>query len=95
MVSVHTRIGNRDLPGGLVVKTSPSNAGGMASVSGWGPKIPHATWTHTHTHTHTHTIGKIFADSDQMSHKPLSNKLLVTPCSYMYNVLFVLERCYI
>ena len=66
MVSVHTHIGNRDLPGGVVVKTSPSNVGGMDSVSGWGPKIPHATWPHTHTHTHT--IGKIFAHSDQMSH---------------------------
>ena len=30
-----------DFPGGLVVKTSPSNAGGMGSMPGRGAKIPH------------------------------------------------------
>ena len=36
----HTGI---DFPGDLVVKTSPSNAGGMGSISGQGAKIPHAS----------------------------------------------------
>ena len=31
-----------DFPGGPVVKTSPSNAGGVGSISGWGAKVPHA-----------------------------------------------------
>ena len=31
-----------DFPGGPVVKTSPSNAGGAGSIPGWGAKIPHA-----------------------------------------------------
>ena len=31
-----------DFPGGPVVKTSPSNAGGVGSIPGWGAKIPHA-----------------------------------------------------
>ena len=31
-----------DLPGGLVVETLPSNAGGEGSIRGWGAKIPHA-----------------------------------------------------
>ena len=31
------------LPGGPVVKTSPSNAEAMGSMSGWAAKIPHAT----------------------------------------------------
>ena len=31
-------------PGGLVVKTSPSNAGGAGSIPGQGVKIPHASW---------------------------------------------------
>ena len=30
-------------PGGLVVKISPSNAGGVGSIPGWGAKIPHAS----------------------------------------------------
>ena len=29
------------LPGGLVVKTSPSNTGDVGSIPGWGAKIPH------------------------------------------------------
>ena len=33
----------RDFPGGPVVKTSPSNAGGAGSIPGWGAKIPHAS----------------------------------------------------
>ena len=34
----------RDFPGGPVVKISPSNAGGVGSIPGWGAKIPHASW---------------------------------------------------
>ena len=30
-----------DFPGGLVVKTLPSNAGGEGSITGQGVKIPH------------------------------------------------------
>ena len=33
----------RDFPGGPVVKTSPSNAGGAGSIPGWGAKIPYAS----------------------------------------------------
>ena len=33
----------RDFPGGPVVKTLPSNAGGMGSIPGRGAKIPHAS----------------------------------------------------
>ena len=33
-----------DFPGGPVVKTLPSNAGGEGSIPGWGAKIPHASW---------------------------------------------------
>ena len=32
-----------DFPGGPVVKTLPSNAGGMDLIPGWGAKIPHAS----------------------------------------------------
>ena len=33
----------RDFPGGPVVKTSPSNAGGAVSIPGPGAKIPHGS----------------------------------------------------
>ena len=32
------------LPGGSVVKTSPSSSGGVGSVPGQGTKIPRASW---------------------------------------------------
>ena len=36
--------GPRDFPGGPVVKTSLSNAGGAGSVPGGGTRVPHASW---------------------------------------------------
>ena len=33
----------QDFPGGPAVKTSPSNAGGVGSIPGWGANIPHAS----------------------------------------------------
>ena len=35
---------NRDFPGGPVVWTSPSNAGGVGLIPGRGAGIPHASW---------------------------------------------------
>ena len=34
-----------DFPGGPVVKTLPSNAGGVGSIPGQGAKIPHVSWS--------------------------------------------------
>ena len=34
-----------DFPGGPVVKTLPSNAGGMGSIPGQGTKTPRASWS--------------------------------------------------
>ena len=34
----------RDFPGGPVVKASPSHAGLVGSISGWGAKISHVLW---------------------------------------------------
>ena len=33
-----------DFPGGPVVRTSPSNAGGVGLIPGGRAKIPHASW---------------------------------------------------
>ena len=35
---------SRDFPSGPVVKTSPSNAGDVGSITGQGPRIPNASW---------------------------------------------------
>ena len=35
---------HKDFPGGPVVKTLTSGAGGAGSIPGWGPKIPHDSW---------------------------------------------------
>ena len=37
------KIKKRDFPGGPVVKTEPSNAGGESSIPGQGAGIPHAS----------------------------------------------------
>ena len=34
----------RDFPGRPVIKTLPSNAGGVGSIPGQEAKIPHASW---------------------------------------------------
>ena len=36
-------MGRKDFPGGPVVKTLPSNAGGAGSIPGQGANIPHAS----------------------------------------------------
>ena len=36
-------MGERDFPGGPVVKNLPSNAGDASSIPGWGTEIPRAT----------------------------------------------------
>ena len=40
---LHFKNIGRDFPGGPVVKTSPSNAGGAGSIPGRGTEIPHAS----------------------------------------------------
>ena len=36
-----------DFPGGPMVKTSPSSAGGVCLIPGWGTKIPRTPWPKT------------------------------------------------
>ena len=37
-------MGDKDFLGGPLVKTSPSDAGGVGSILGQGGKIPRASW---------------------------------------------------
>ena len=48
---------HRDFPGGPVVKTLPSSAGGGDLIPGWGAKMPHALQTRDQNTIH---IKKIF-----------------------------------
>ena len=41
-MSIRNKVNCWDFPGGPMVKTSPSNAGGAGSIPGQGAKIPHA-----------------------------------------------------
>ena len=42
-----SKLAGWDLPGGPVLKISPSNARNMYSIPGWGTKIPHFSWSKT------------------------------------------------
>jgi len=44
MVVPFPKMSKRDFPGGPVVKTSPSNAGGVGSIPCWGTKMPCDLW---------------------------------------------------
>ena len=46
-----------DFPGGpVVIKTSPSNAGGAGSIPGRGAKISHASWPKKPNHKNKNNI---------------------------------------
>ena len=44
MLRCYIKKNSWDFPGGPVVKTSPSNAGGVGSIPGQGAKMPHTSW---------------------------------------------------
>ena len=49
LLFLFSKLSPRDFPGGPVVKTLPSNAGGTGSTPGRGAKIPHALRQKTKT----------------------------------------------
>ena len=53
MFCVRIRSTYRDFPGGPVVKSSPSNAGGAGSILSQGASIPHALWPKNKTNKKT------------------------------------------
>ena len=46
----HQKRGSRDFPGGLVVKTLPSNEAGVGSIPSQGAKTPYASWPKKRKH---------------------------------------------
>ena len=57
----------RDFLGGPVVKTSPSNAGGVGSIPGQGAKIPHASWPNNQNIKQKHYCNKFNKDFKKWS----------------------------
>ena len=52
----------RNFLGDPVVKTLPSNAGGVGSIPGWGAKIPHALWLKKPEHKQWKSCNKFSKD---------------------------------
>ena len=44
VISGRSRLKQGNFPGGPVVKTLTSDAGGTGPIPGWGAKIPYASW---------------------------------------------------
>ena len=63
-----------DVPGGPVVKTSPSNAGGPGSIPGWGAKIPHALWPKNHNMKQNQYCNKFNKDFKNGPHQETKKK---------------------
>ena len=59
----------RDFPGGLVVKTWPSNARASGSNPGWGIKIPHASWPKNQNIKHKQCCNKFKKDFKNRPHE--------------------------
>ena len=58
-----------DFLGSPVMKTSPSNAGSVDSIPGWGAKIPHASWPENQEPTIEVICNKFNKDLKNGSHQ--------------------------
>ena len=65
-----------DFPGGSVVKTSPSNAGGAGLIPGQGAKIPHASGPKNQSIKWKQYCNKIDKD---FKNSPLQKKKCIFP----------------
>ena len=77
-----------DFPGGPVVKTLPSNAGGAGSIPGWGAKTPHASRPKTQNIKQKQCCNKCNKDFKNGPHKEKKIfKKKRTPMWSMYSVV--------
>ena len=60
---------NRDFPGHPVIETSPSKAGCMGSIPGWGVKIPHALGPKNQNEKQKQYYNKVNEDSKNGLHQ--------------------------
>ena len=58
-----------NLPGGPMVKTLPSDAGGSDSMSGLGAQIPHASWPQKQNIEQQQQFNKFNKDFKNGSHE--------------------------
>ena len=65
----------RHFPGGPMVKTSPSNAGGSCLIPGWDTKIPHASQPKNQNIKQKLYCNKFNKDFKNSAYKKSSKKL--------------------
>ena len=82
------RILSRDFPVGPVVRTLPSNAGGVGSIPGWGANIPHVSWPKNYNMKQKQYCNKFNKDFKSGPHgkKNLKKKLIKTRLCQMHSV---------
>ena len=73
----------RDFPGGPVVKTPPSNAGGAGLIPSWGAKVPHALWPKNQNIKQKQYCNKFKKDLKNGPHQT-KTKTKTKPCCFSY-----------
>ena len=68
--------GNWDAPGGSGIKTWPSNAGGVASISGGGTNITHASWPKNQNINRSNTVASLMKTLKMLHIRKISFKKL-------------------
>ena len=74
----------RDFPGGPVVKTSPSGAEGVGSISGRGAKIPHALWPKNQNIKQKQYCNRFNKDFKNGPHQKILKKKKKAPCNAFF-----------
>ena len=77
VISGRSRLKQGNFPGGPVVKTLTSDAGGTGPIPGWGAKIPYASWPKNQNRKQNQYCNKLNKDFKNGPHqKKKKNKPL-------------------
>ena len=71
-----------------MVKTSPSNAGGVGSIPGWGAKIPHASRPKNQNikqKQYCSKFNKYFKNGPHQKKKPISEHYIKSKQKFLNN----------
>ena len=79
----------RDFRGVPVVKTAPSDAGGMGSIPGWWANIPHASWTKNQSIKQKKYCKKLNKDFRDGPHKKYFIKVELNPIIVVHQVFYL------
>ena len=80
----------RDFPGGPVVKTSPSNAGVVGLIPGWGTKIPHASGSKSQNIKQKQNCDKFSKDFKNGPHQKIFKKKKIAGVDV--TIVFIMVR---